>query len=224
MDRNKANIPRQGKSKIGAPHHGSEIFALGSKAAPSTSNNREDSKSKVMPSASSKPASGSDRKRDASSTLASNASKKPKLTNLTSAGSSLHSTGFVAGRSTTETASGSSLQCNEYWQHVKDCDPSELVQSILTAIDRQDSEQVVALLCGAVESITSRPKMENAQSLSLLYLAKLRPNLFCNEIVTSALLSILRRDTTLTFKVRNNPSTHILAANLLARGYHNKTQ
>lgn len=61
-------------------------------------------------------------------------------------------------------------------------------------------------------------------SLSLLYLAKLRPSLFCNEIVTAALTSILRRESQHTFKGRCNPSTHILAANLLARGYHNKTQ
>lgn len=84
--------------------------------------------------------------------------------------------------------------------------------------------QVVALLCGAIKALAQRSKLESVLSLSLLYLAKLRPSLFCNEIVTAALTSILRRDSQHTFKGRNNPSTHILAANLLARGYHNKTQ
>lgn len=80
------------------------------------------------------------------------------------------------------------------------------------------------MLCGAIKALAHRSKLESVLSLSLLYLAKLRPSLFCNEIVTAALTSILRRDSQHTFKGRNNPSTHILAANLLARGYHNKTQ
>lgn len=227
MDRNKTNMSRQGKSKIGAPHHGSEIFALGSKTT-SSSSNREDNKSKVMSSApTSKPASVTDRKREASATLAANVTKKAKLSTLSSVTSSLHSTTFNAPNrtATSDATSSNTAQNIEYWEQVaQECDGSELVQSVLTAIDRQDSDQVVALLCGAIKSVATRPKLENTQSLSLLYLAKLRPSMFCNEIVTSALLSILRRDSQPSFKVRSNPSTHILAANLLARGYHNKTQ
>lgn len=217
MDRNKPNISRPSKSKIGAPHHGSEIFALGSKTTASTSN-REDSKSKVM--------SSTDRKREATSTLTANITKKPKLA-ISSVSSSIHSTGFAAtaNRTNHDAPSCSSTQNLEYWEQVsQECDGSELVQSVLSAIDRQDSDQVVALLCGAIKSITIRQKMDSSQTLSLLYLAKLRPSMFCNEIVTQALLSILRRDLTPGFKPRSNPSTHILAANLLARGYHNKTQ
>lgn len=216
MDRNKSNISRPSKSKIGAPHHGSEIFALGSKTTASTSN-REDSKSKVM--------SSTERKRDASSTLAANPAKKPKIA-ISSVSSSIHSTGFASASSrTSDGPSSSATQNLEYWEQVaQECDGSELVQSVLSAIDRQDSDQVVALLCGAIKTITMRAKLDNSQSLSLLYLAKLRPSMFCNEVVTQALLSILRRDSTPTFKTRNNPSAHILAANLLARGYHNKPQ
>lgn len=229
MDRNKPNISRPGKSKIGAPHHGSEIFALGSKAASSSSNSRDDSKSKVIASAStSKPSSSvNERKREASSNIIPNVAKKPKLTNLCGVGSSLHSAGFaVSNRPSGESSSSSSSHfVLEYWEQIaQECDPSELPQSVLTAIDRQDSEQVVALLCGAIKMMISRPKLENSQSLSLLYLAKLRPNLFCNDVVTTALLSVLRRDATPTFKVRSNLSMHILACNLLARGYHNKKQ
>lgn len=225
MDRNKASISRPGKSKMNAPHHGSEIFALGSKTTASTSN-REDNKSKVM--------SSTDRKREASSTLTTNVTKKPKLA-ITSVTGAIHSAGFTSTsqRATSSTNStvtisdtlNSNAQNLEQWEQVaQECDGSELVQSVLTAIDRQDSDSVVGLICGAIKSITMRPKLDNSQSLSLLYLAKLRPSMFCNEVITQALLSILRRDTTPTFKTRANPSTHILAANLLARGYHNKTQ
>lgn len=217
MDRNKSNISRPSKTKIGAPHHGSEIFALGSKTTASTSN-REDNKSKVM--------SSTDRKREATSTLTANVTKKPKLA-ISSVSSSIHSTGFTSASSRTnhDPPSSSTTPNQEYWEQVaQECDGSELVQSVLSAIDRQDSDQVVALLCGAIKSITMRQKLDNSQSLSLLYLAKLRPSMFCNEIVTQALLSILRRDATPSFKTRSNPSVHILAANLLARGYHNKTQ
>lgn len=221
MDRNKSNSSRSGKSKIGVPHHGSEIFALGSKSS-SASSSRDDVKSKVMSSSTTtKSTSAPDRKREASTSLSSSAPKKPKLPNLSSATSS-HSPNLPSRL--TETAASTSTQ-QEYWEQIaQDCDTSELVQSVLVAIDRQDSEQVVALLCGAVKSLAQRTKLESALSLSLLYLAKVRPSLFCNEHVTSALVSILRRDSQHAFKGRNNPSTHILAANLLARGYHNKTQ
>lgn len=224
MDRNKQSSSRSSKSKIGVPHHANEIFALGSKASPSSSN-RDDVKNKVMLSSSaSKSGSVPERKREASTTLPPSAAKKPKLPNLgiTSSSSSTHSSNH-SGR-LSDGSSGGSGQL-EYWEQVAvECDATELVQSVLTAIDRQDSNQVVALLCGAIKSLTTRSKPELALSLSLLYLAKLRSSMFCNEIVTAALLSILRRDSQHAFKGRNNPSTHILAANLLARGYHNKTQ
>lgn len=215
MDRNKPNVLRP-KTKI-APHHGSEIFALGSKPSAS-STSRDDVKSKVMSSSTSgKSSSLPDRKREATSALPSSAAKKPKLPNLGGT-SSTHS-------STRSSDAPSSSTTQEYWEQVAiECDASDLVQSVLTAIDRQDSDQVVGLLCGAIKALTARSKPESVLSLSLLYLAKVRSSMFCNETVTAALLSILRRDSQHAFKGRNNPSTHILAANLLARGYHNKTQ
>lgn len=236
MDRNKASSSRSGKSKIGAPHHGSEIFALGSKSA-SSSSSREDVKSKVMSStASSKSVSASDRKREATTSLSGGVPKKPKLPNLsgvssssssTSSGTSLlgHTSHSSAHSGRISDSTVASLSQQEYWEQIaQECDPSELAQSVLAAIDRQDSNQVVALLCGGIKTLAARNKSESMLSLSLLYLAKLRPSLFCNEVVTTALLSILRRDSQHAFKGRNNPTAHILAANLLARGYHNKTQ
>lgn len=213
MDRNKPGMSRSGKSKIGAPHHGSEIFALGSKSS-SSSSSRDDMKNKVM-SSSSTSKSGQDRKRDAPTPPGSMPPKKPKLTVL--AGNSQASRSVEGGSS-----GGSSSSHNEYWEQIaRESEPSDLVHSVLSAIEKQDSDTVVALLCGAVKTLTQR-KPDSILTYSLMYLAKLRPVLFCNETITSALISILKRDPQHTLKSRNNPSTHILAANLLSRGYHNK--
>lgn len=234
MDRNKQGSSRSGKSKIGAPAQGSEIFALGSKSS-SSSTSRDDVKSKVMSSSSSsgtKSSSVPERKREASTSLASNVSKKPKISTISGAASS--SSGAASTSQSVlitphpisrSDSSSSSFTPQELWEQIaQECDPADLVQSVLTAVERQDSSQVVALLCGAIKTLTSRTKPEPLLSLSLLYLAKLRPSMFCNDTVTAALLSILRRDSQHAFKGRNNPSTHILAANLLARGYHSKPQ
>lgn len=147
MDRNKPSSSRSGKSKIGAPHHGSEIFALGSKSS-STSSSRDDVKSKVMSSSTSSSKSSTDRKRDASTSLVSSTAKKPKLPSLGGSGS-----GGTSGSSVSvsvshssrigETSTGTASTQQEYWEQVaQDCDASELVQSVLAAIDRQDSNQV----------------------------------------------------------------------------------
>lgn len=205
MDRNKAGGSRSGKSKVGVPHHASELFALGSKSSTS----REDAKSKVMPP--SKPVP--DRKRDnpAAVPMSTTASKKPKM-----------STSVPSSR--IDGPSIGSLQ--EYWEQVAlDCETVDLVTSVLQAIDQQDSDKVVALVCGAIKALMQpRSKPESMLSLSLLYLAKIRPHLFCNETITSALVSIFKRDINHAFKGRSNPTVHVLAANLLARGYHNKPQ
>lgn len=147
MDRNKPSSSRSGKSKIGAPHHGSEIFALGSKSS-STSSNRDDVKSKVMSSSTSSSKSSTDRKREASTSLVSGTAKKPKLPSLGGSGSGGTSSSSVSGSVSHssrigETSTGTASTQQEYWEQVaQDCDASELVQSVLAAIDRQDSNQV----------------------------------------------------------------------------------
>lgn len=162
-----------------------------------------------------------DRKRDAPTPPSSNVSKKPKLSGLPGASQSSAASSTSSSSSHSRPFDGSSSHM-EYWEQVaRECEPADLVHSVLAAIDMQDSDTVVALICGAIKSLIQR-RTESILSLSLVYLAKLRPTLFCNETVTSALMSILKRDTQHTFKNRNNPSMHILAANLLSRGYHNK--
>lgn len=155
MDRNKPSGSRTGKSKIGAPHHGSEIFALGLKSSSTTSGRDDVRSSKVMSSSTSTSKSNSDRKREASTSLASSTVKKSKP-NLGgggggsggAGGGGSSSGGSVSGSishssRTVETSAGSSSNQPEYWEQIaQDCDASELVQSVLAAIDRQDSNQV----------------------------------------------------------------------------------
>lgn len=206
MDRNKPGGSRSGKSKPGAPHHGSELFALGSKS----SSSRDDAKiNKVLSNTKS-----TDRKRDASSALGSVTVKKPKIA------------ASIGSNATNRLVDGSSPSSTlEYWEQVAvECEVVELVTSVLSAIEQQNSDTVIALVCGAIRSlVASRSKPDMILLLQMVYLAKMRPQLFCNEVVTSALSSILKRDTAHAFKGRTNPTVHILAANLLARGYHNKT-
>lgn len=206
MDRNKPiNPSRSSKSKIGLPHLGSELFVLGK--------SREDAKSKVMSSSSSKAGPSGippDRKREATTSLQQSVIKKPKLVQSISGGSSK--------------SMESSIQ--EYWEQIAtECEPIDLITSVLSAIDQQDSDTVVALVCGGIKLLFSpRSKPDSVLSLAFLYLAKIRPNLFCNETITTALVSIMKRDTQHAFKGRNNPTVHVLAANLLARGYNDKKQ
>ncbi|XP_055374259.1 integrator complex subunit 1 [Condylostylus longicornis] len=199
MDRNKPGSSRSSKAKIGAPH-GSELFALGTKPASSSGDK------KII-------SSVTDRKREPTTSLVG--SSVPKKTKI---GGTIGNVPRLSGE-----GSSSSSSLEPWEQAAVECEPQDLVNSVLTAIDQQDSDTIVGLVCGAIKLIASnRNKTDNILSLSLLYLAKLRPTLFCNYVVTSALISILKRDIHNTFKGRSNPTAHILAANLLARGYHDK--
>ncbi|XP_021703270.1 integrator complex subunit 1 [Aedes aegypti] len=215
MDRNKpSSSARSTKKQIGLPQ--SELFALGSKSGPSS---RDDSKNKPGVSG------GPERKRDAAALASAVAAKKIKLSatgGSGSVGSSLPGT----SKPSSGGDSSSSSSVLEYWEQMAlDCESVDLVSSVLGAIDQQDSDSVVGYVCGAIKLLISpKAKSESVLSLSLLYLAKIRPHLFCNETITSALIAVLKRDTQNSFKGRNNPTVHILACNLLARGYSDKKQ
>ncbi|XP_058814949.1 integrator complex subunit 1 [Topomyia yanbarensis] len=211
MDRNKpSSSARSTKKQISLPQ--SELFALGSKSAGSS---RDDGKGKASV------GSVSERKRD-SSVLASAAVKKIKL--ASSGGASSNLPGTSKPSSGGDSSSSSSVL--EYWEQMAlDCDSVDLVSSVLSSIDQQDSDSVVGYICGAIKLLISpKSKSESVLSLSLLYLAKIRPHLFCNETITSALIAVLKRDSQNSFKGRNNPTVHVLACNLLARGYSDKKQ
>lgn len=187
---NKPISSSRAKSKLNIA---SELYALGSKAGSSRSSDETKGGK-----------SSSDRKRESGgSTSALPASKKSKLSlaGLTSATSS---------RSSSEGPAGTSL---EYWeQTVIECEPVDLVDSVLTAIDQQDSDTIIGLICGAIKLYASpRAKSDVLLQMQLIYLSKLRPHIFCNEIVTQALVSVLKRDTQNSFKGKNNPSLHVLS-------------
>lgn len=177
----------------------SELYALGSKT---TGTRSDDAKSGKNP---------SDRnKRDSvtSGTSGLPVPKKAKLGITTLPSSS--------SRSSSE-GPGSSSASLEYWeQTIIECEPVDLVQSVLTAIDQQDSDTIIGLTCGAIKLYSSgRNKPDNMLCMQLLYLSKLRPHIFCNETVTQALVSVLKRDSQNAFKGKNNPSVHVLSKYLI---------
>jgi len=198
MDRGKGSGSNRSQKKVPL---GGELFALGTKAV------RDDSKSKILPI---KPISSSDRKREASSSLAS--SSKRFRGNLKDGGA-------------TDISSGSS-QCETWEQFAIDCDLETVIETIYAALEQNDNETVGRLVCGVIKQTTttssSRSKVDNIALLSLIYVAKLQPSIFCTDIVACALLSFLRREANV--KMRYNTNLHILFANLLTRGFMETSQ
>lgn len=89
-------------------------------------------------------------------------------------------------------------------------------------------EHVEALLCGAVKQLRSQKSKDSALFLTLIYLAKTRPLLFCTEIVVEAFASLLKSekiiDKSLTVKAAKPVNvTAVLAANVLLAAYHEET-
>uniref|UniRef100_A0A182NU73 Uncharacterized protein n=1 Tax=Anopheles dirus TaxID=7168 RepID=A0A182NU73_9DIPT len=235
MDRGKSGPGIRATKKQQLSHPQAELYALGSKSSVGGARG-DDAKSRVGV------GGVSDRKRDASSSLSLGSSggpaaaKKIKLTSgsgssLVGAGGSSSGLGGVSGLGASKISSGgdssSSSSILEYWEQcAMECESVDLAATVLSAIEQQDSDSVVGYICGAIKLLISpKSKSESVLSLSLLYLARLRPHLFCNETITSALIAVLKRDGSgNAFKGRNNPTMHILACNLLARGYSDKKQ
>jgi integrator complex subunit 1 len=90
-----------------------------------------------------------------------------------------------------------------------------------------DEERIEAILCGSVKqlktaSLTQRGKVEPILALSLLYLAKQRPQYFNTELIVEALLVLLKRDVTSVvgpFKGKTIASPSAIACNLLMSGF-----
>uniref|UniRef100_A0A182P4W0 Uncharacterized protein n=1 Tax=Anopheles epiroticus TaxID=199890 RepID=A0A182P4W0_9DIPT len=234
MDRGKSGPGIRATKKQQLSHPQAELYALGSKSSVGGARG-DDAKSRVV-------VGGvvSDRKREATSSMAlgsgggPSSAKKIKLASGASAslvGGSSSGLGGVSGVGTSKISSGgdssSSSSILEYWEQcAMECESVDLAATVLGAIEQQDSDSVVGYICGAIKLLISpKSKSESVLSLSLLYLARLRPHLFCNETITSALIAVLKRDSGgNAFKGRNNPTMHILACNLLARGYSDKKQ
>ena len=62
--------------------------------------------------------------------------------------------------------------------------PSEFLDYVSEAADREDDDRVEALLCGAVRYLKmNRSKPEMSLALSLIYLSKNKSSIFNSEVV-----------------------------------------
>ncbi|KAH8413865.1 hypothetical protein KR222_010620 [Zaprionus bogoriensis] len=205
MDRNKISASNRSQKKVLL---GGELFALGTKGS------RDDAKAKIIPLKGISGASGSsERKRDASSSIGNHNSKRFRVS-LKDGGPDINATAGI-------------VQYEIWEQLAVECDLSTAIEGIYSSIEQNDNEAVVRFICGIIRhttasSLASRPKVDSVAYLTLLYLAKVHPHFFSNDVVTYALLSFLRRETNV--KMRYNVNLHILFTNILTRGFADSLQ
>lgn len=190
-----------------------DFIALGSKS--------QSSEPKANP-ALLKPASTGlppDRKREASSSLPSSSglsslSKRPKHPNTPpSALSRLAEVAAVDKRSISPSIKEPSVIPIEV-------SPAVLLDEIEAAEAEGNDDRIEGVLCGAVKQLKmNRAKPDMTLYLSLMFLAKIKPNVFATEGVIEALCSLLRRDASINFKAKGNNLVSVLACNLLMAAY-----
>lgn len=100
-------------------------------------------------------------------------------------------------------------------------DPADLVDNVLESCQANQYEKAINIVLGGLKILkNTKWKPDSVLIVGLIYLAKMRSSLFCSELVTMALSFLLKRDPQHNFKSKGNPTVQVLAANLLARGYH----
>ncbi|KAM6197039.1 integrator complex subunit 1 [Sarcoramphus papa] len=98
--------------------------------------------------------------------------------------------------------------------------PTVLLDEIEAAEAEGNDDRIEGVLCGAVKQLKmNRAKPDTTLYLSLMYLAKIKPNIFATEGVIEALCSLLRRDASINFKAKGNSLVSVLACNLLMAAY-----
>ncbi|XP_064415075.1 integrator complex subunit 1 isoform X2 [Latimeria chalumnae] len=98
--------------------------------------------------------------------------------------------------------------------------PAILLDEIDAAESEGNDDRIEGVLCGAVKQLKmNRAKPDSVLYLSLMYLAKIKPNIFATEGVIEALCSLLRRDASINFKAKGNSLVSVLACNLLMAAY-----
>ncbi|KAL4826550.1 hypothetical protein H8958_005464 [Nasalis larvatus] len=98
--------------------------------------------------------------------------------------------------------------------------PTVLLDEIEAAELEGNDDRIEGVLCGAVKQLkVTRAKPDSTLYLSLMYLAKIKPNIFATEGVIEALCSLLRRDASINFKAKGNSLVSVLACNLLMAAY-----
>lgn len=202
MERSKSSSGRGGKSKT--PQFPADLYALGSKSSGETKQ-----RSGPHPPSKVGTSHGVDRERKREGTiLAAVPSKKSKLS----------STLLGRGPPTGSSSSGSST--TDTWEALAlECDPSDLVATVLEAVDADDSDKMVGYICGAIKLLRSqRQKPDAVTYMNLGYLAKLKKHLFTNDYVINALCSLLKRESgPSSFKsltVKTNPILYYLVINI----------
>nr|XP_015215216.1 PREDICTED: integrator complex subunit 1 isoform X1 [Lepisosteus oculatus]XP_015215217.1 PREDICTED: integrator complex subunit 1 isoform X1 [Lepisosteus oculatus]XP_015215218.1 PREDICTED: integrator complex subunit 1 isoform X1 [Lepisosteus oculatus] len=170
-----------------------------------------------------KPASTSlpsDRKREAASTLPSASglsglTKRPKLSSTPplSALGRLADVASVDKRAISPSIKEPSVVPIEV-------PPAVLLDEIEAAEAEGNDDRIEGILCGAVKQLKiNRAKPDITLYLSLMFLAKIKPNVFATEGVIEALCSLLRRDASINFKAKGNSLVSVLACNLLMAAY-----
>ncbi|NWH37453.1 INT1 protein, partial [Chloropsis hardwickii] len=98
--------------------------------------------------------------------------------------------------------------------------PTVLLDEIEAAEAEGNDDRIEGVLCGAVKQLKmNRAKPDTTLYLSLMYLAKIKPNIFATEGVIEALCSLLRRDASINFKAKGNSLVSVLACSLLMAAY-----
>lgn len=95
-------------------------------------------------------------------------------------------------------------------------DPVDLVPNVLHALDTHNSDKLLGLLTGSIRLLKSqRSKPDPILCMSILYLCKIRPNMFSHETVAQSLCGLLKREQGTAFKSKGNPLVFVLACNML---------
>ncbi|GCC27602.1 integrator complex subunit 1 [Chiloscyllium punctatum] len=159
----------------------------------------------------------SDRKREGSSAMASASglSKRPKISSTPP----LSALGRLAEAAVAEKRA-ISPSIKEPSVVPIEVPPASLLDEIEAAELEGNDDCIEGLLCGAVKQMKlNRVKPDTTLFLSLMYLAKIKPNIFATEGVIEALCSLLRRDASINFKAKGNSLVSVLACNLLMAAY-----
>ncbi|KAI8424722.1 hypothetical protein MSG28_006676 [Choristoneura fumiferana] len=99
-------------------------------------------------------------------------------------------------------------------------DPVDLVPNVLHALDTHNSDKLLGLLTGSIRLLKSqRSKPDPILCMSMLYLCKIRPNMFSHDVVTQSLCTLLKREQGAAFKSKGNPLVFVLACNMLYAGH-----
>ncbi|XP_059835761.1 integrator complex subunit 1 [Hypanus sabinus] len=159
----------------------------------------------------------SDRKREGSASLASTSglSKRPKISSTPP----LSALGRLAEAAVAEKRA-ISPSIKEPSVVPIEVPPATLLDEIEAAELEGNDDRIEGLLCGAVKQMKlNRVKPDATLFLSLMYLAKIKPNVFATEGVIEALCSLLRRDASINFKTKGNSLVSVLTCNLLMAAY-----